>query len=162
MPARIQRQRTKGWRMPEGAVYVGRPSLWGNPWSIGDIRAVHPEVPIADRAAVVVRKYREELTHWGLLSDWDYFTSEATYARVSAAITASGARNMAEYAAVALRGRDLACWCPLACGVSVALYGAPYGDLYEPCAKPRGHEGWHDPSVAPWCHADVLLELANR
>lgn len=30
-PARIQRKRTKGWRMPKGAVYVGRPSQWGNP-----------------------------------------------------------------------------------------------------------------------------------
>jgi hypothetical protein len=24
-PKRIQRKRTKGWRMPEGAIYVGRP-----------------------------------------------------------------------------------------------------------------------------------------
>jgi hypothetical protein len=31
-PKRIQRQRTKGWRMPEGAIYVGRPTRWGNPW----------------------------------------------------------------------------------------------------------------------------------
>jgi hypothetical protein len=29
---RIQRRRTKGWRMPEGAVYVGRPTRWGNPF----------------------------------------------------------------------------------------------------------------------------------
>lgn len=33
MPKRIQRKRTKGWRMPEGAVYVGRPSIWGNPFA---------------------------------------------------------------------------------------------------------------------------------
>ena len=33
MPKRIQRKRTKGWRMPEGAVYVGRPSRWGNPYT---------------------------------------------------------------------------------------------------------------------------------
>ena len=31
-PKRIQRKRTKGWRMPEGAVYVGRGSRWGNPF----------------------------------------------------------------------------------------------------------------------------------
>ncbi len=31
-PQRIQRQRTKGWRMPDGAVYVGRPTKWGNPY----------------------------------------------------------------------------------------------------------------------------------
>ena len=33
-PVRIQRRRTKGWRMPEGAVYVGRPTRWGNPFRI--------------------------------------------------------------------------------------------------------------------------------
>lgn len=30
---RIQRKRTKGWRMPKGAIYVGRPSQWGNPFT---------------------------------------------------------------------------------------------------------------------------------
>lgn len=35
-PKRIQRKRTPGWRMPEGAIYVGRPSRWGNPWTIAD------------------------------------------------------------------------------------------------------------------------------
>ena len=33
-PKRIQRKRTKGWTMPENTVYVGRPTKWGNPWSI--------------------------------------------------------------------------------------------------------------------------------
>jgi hypothetical protein len=33
MPQRIQRRRVKGWRMPEGAVYVGRGSKWGNPFA---------------------------------------------------------------------------------------------------------------------------------
>lgn len=36
-PKRIQRKRTKGWKMPEGAVYVGRPSEWGNPYRVGGI-----------------------------------------------------------------------------------------------------------------------------
>lgn len=36
MPKRIQRKRTKGWRMPEGAVYVGRPTKWGNPFSVAE------------------------------------------------------------------------------------------------------------------------------
>lgn len=30
-PVRIQRQRTKGWKMPPNTIYVGRPSLFGNP-----------------------------------------------------------------------------------------------------------------------------------
>ncbi len=36
-PKRIQRRRVKGWRMPEGAVYVGRGSWWGNPYRIGTV-----------------------------------------------------------------------------------------------------------------------------
>lgn len=31
-PLRIQRKRTKGWKMPEGAIYVGRPGPFGNPF----------------------------------------------------------------------------------------------------------------------------------
>lgn len=34
-PKRIQRKRTKGWRMPLNTVYVGRPTQWGNPYRIG-------------------------------------------------------------------------------------------------------------------------------
>lgn len=33
-PIRIQRKRTKGWRMPANTVYVGRPSKWGNPFKV--------------------------------------------------------------------------------------------------------------------------------
>ena len=42
MPSRVQRQRTKGWTTPlcscgcgKPAIYVGRPTKWGNPWHIG-------------------------------------------------------------------------------------------------------------------------------
>jgi len=31
-PCRIQRLRTKGWHMPDNAIYVGRPTKWGNPF----------------------------------------------------------------------------------------------------------------------------------
>ena len=34
MPKRIQRKRTKGWKMPENTVYVGRGTVWGNPFRI--------------------------------------------------------------------------------------------------------------------------------
>lgn len=36
MPERIQRRRTKGWKMPEGAIYVGRPTKWGNPFTVAE------------------------------------------------------------------------------------------------------------------------------
>lgn len=35
-PQRIQRKRTKGWKAPEGAVYVGRPTKWGNPFPVSE------------------------------------------------------------------------------------------------------------------------------
>jgi hypothetical protein len=31
----VQLRRTKGWRKPEAAVVVARPSRWGNPWVVG-------------------------------------------------------------------------------------------------------------------------------
>lgn len=34
MPKRIQRKRTKGWRMPDNAVSVCRPGRWGNPFIV--------------------------------------------------------------------------------------------------------------------------------
>ncbi len=35
-PKRIQRKRTKGWKMPENTIYVGRPTKWGNPYKVED------------------------------------------------------------------------------------------------------------------------------
>jgi hypothetical protein len=35
---RIQRKRTKGYKMPENTIYVGRPTKWGNPFKlVGDM-----------------------------------------------------------------------------------------------------------------------------
>jgi len=31
---RVQRKRTKGYRMPENTKYVGRPTAWGNPFKL--------------------------------------------------------------------------------------------------------------------------------
>jgi hypothetical protein len=48
---RIQRKRTKGYRMPRNAVYVGRPTRWGNPFVLVDEK---------DRKAVL-RRYEKWL-----------------------------------------------------------------------------------------------------
>ena len=32
MSERVQRKRSKGWKIPPNTIYVGRPSKWGNPW----------------------------------------------------------------------------------------------------------------------------------
>jgi hypothetical protein len=49
MPVRLQQKRVKGWRKPQNAVVISRPSKWGNPFHID---AEH------DRSAVV-RMFRE-------------------------------------------------------------------------------------------------------
>lgn len=57
-PVRIQRKRTKGWRMPPNTVSVTRLGQWGNPYIAGmtdpDVRGVN-RVMIGDD---VVRAFR--------------------------------------------------------------------------------------------------------
>jgi len=58
---RLQRRRTKGWRMPEGAVYVGRPTRWGNPFRIdaaASPRFTPEEATSLYRAWLVERDFR--------------------------------------------------------------------------------------------------------
>ena len=42
-PTRIQRRRTRGWKMPPNTIYIGRPTMAGNPFPVsvyGQARAV--------------------------------------------------------------------------------------------------------------------------
>lgn len=43
-PKRIQRMRTKGWRMPPNTVYVGRPTKWGKPFTKANSGVASPTV----------------------------------------------------------------------------------------------------------------------
>ncbi|WP_193188872.1 DUF4326 domain-containing protein [Nisaea sediminum] len=95
-PKRIQRQRTKGWKMPEGAVYVGRPTKWGNPYRHDD--------PV-----VAAQAYRDVIT------DPDAATEEPPVPGLRCAGLAMDHHRVAEIrveAARDLRGKDLVCWCP--------------------------------------------------
>jgi len=38
MPKLIKRRRTKGWRMPEGAVRIGEDTEWTNPFAAGSLQ----------------------------------------------------------------------------------------------------------------------------
>lgn len=89
-PVRIQRTRKKGFKMPVNTIYVGRPTKWGNPFSI--------EEHGREKAVELFRNF-----------------SESTY------LYREGIKSE-------LKGKNLACWCSLTCA----------------------------------CHADVLLEIANR
>lgn len=89
-PKRIQRKRTKGWRMPKGAIYVGRPTQWGNPFVTTDyFNAGHTGSGRIAQAWIVNQ-------YWRWLRCEVHVEGHAT--RPSLKV---------------LRGRDLACWCPL-------------------------------------------------
>jgi len=95
MPRRMVRTRNRGGS-PPGAVYVGRPTMWGNPFRLDEM----------EDAAGEFRR-------------WLLDPSRKDHAERRREILRSIRR---------LRGKDLSCWCE---------QGAP-------------------------CHADTLLELANR
>ena len=83
-PKRIQLRRTKGWRLPPNTVVVSRPTRWGNPYRIG---TGDPEIQTAREAVVAYRVWLRR-SHQG-----------------------QAIRVMQEI--VGLRGKDLACWCPI-------------------------------------------------
>jgi len=100
MPERIQRKRTAGWRMPAEAVYVGRPSKWGNPFRAGvpfcgpTLRTLHtPDQLVAQFRAWITADELNPLM-------WDRHLITAHVA------LKAGLRWGL------LTGKDLACWCP--------------------------------------------------
>lgn len=119
-PARVQRRRVKGWKAPAGAVYVGRGSKWGNPFSITPVD-------------------RHGCYPWGYRVNGDPSVASAGHIYSTEALAAERAAHLYRREIVhlvrignrdlsVLAGKDLMCWCP----------------LDQPC------------------HADVLLELANK
>ncbi len=67
-PQRIQRKRTKGWRMPPNTKCVDRSTGWGNPFVVGepkwladiDGNPVIVDVPDAEAAVKLFRWYVED------------------------------------------------------------------------------------------------------
>lgn len=93
MPERVQLSRRRGYRKPEGAVVVARPSRWGNPFTIEEFGRHE-----------AVRRY-EQMIRWKLGDDPHLLDP--------------------------LRGKDLACWCP--------LDGEPcHADVLLAIANPEG------------------------
>jgi hypothetical protein len=133
MPQRIQRRRTKGWRMPAGAVYVGRGSKWGNPYRVGQCGELIWLEMTLDELLVFDFAPRKEVI------DGHEMTVRPvppnTIRKFPAALTIDDVLRMYRghlldkgLNARELRGKDLVCWCRL----------------------------------DQRCHADVLLDLANR
>lgn len=83
-PVRIQRKRVKGWRMPEGAHYVGRPGLFGNPFP-----AIHGD-----------RQYAVDVFRLWLAGELRPTEFEDQRRGILEVLPS-------------LRGLNFACWCPL-------------------------------------------------
>lgn len=149
-PKRIQLHRTKGSRLPEGAVRVGRPGRWGNPFKYGDYTALarvpaavdlgaaweyegrisadgahHPyERPDGERVNCKVRF----MTYEEIVETFERaLTGNLTPSMRSAAPSGRFLDFTVDDVRRELAGKDLACWCP----------------PYRPC------------------HGDVLLKYAN-
>lgn len=108
-PARVQLKRTKGWRMPPNTVKVDRSTRWGNQIVVGSERGIGYGPWTAEDAVA-------------------QFRSDMEYAIASDRPDGSEPLDLSP-----LRGKNLACWCPLP-----------------------------QPGHPDTCHAAVLLELANR
>lgn len=116
---RIQRKRTKGWKMPPNTVYVGRPTTWGNPFKVGE----HGD---AIECASLFRNCILGNVQPGALN-------KKQLAAANKAWPDCFVMPCEMTAKIFLRGKNLACWCPI----------LDQQNNYTPC------------------HADVLLSLAN-
>jgi hypothetical protein len=107
MPQRVQLSRAKGWCMPPNTVMVARPgSKWGNEFRVGDTVHRFGETFVVRDHAHAVELFRERMT---------------LALRQHPAIMRSALDE--------LRGRNLACWCPLSepchADVLIELANAP-------------------------------------
>jgi hypothetical protein len=102
MSERIRLRRAKGWRKPEGAITVARPSSWGNPFRLGEVVRTDEGVEVTLDRDAMIALYRCWL---------------------------AGQRELVERARAELAGHDLACWCPFdaACHADVLLRVAAGG-----------------------------------
>jgi hypothetical protein len=92
--------------MPENTVYVGRPSKWGNPLTIKAYREYEAEFGIerwadAEVRAELTAAFRSLVKHG---PDSGYWTP----GNFQAVLTICTGLDAGE-----LRGKNLACWCPL-------------------------------------------------
>src|SRR6516225_12062671 len=55
-PKRIRRRGSKGWKMPANAIYVGRPTVWGNPYVVGS-ELMNGETLTAEKAVELYEQH---------------------------------------------------------------------------------------------------------
>lgn len=106
-PKRIQLRRTKGWRKPEGAVIVARPSRWGNPFAVGGLMGLDDSLALYRNLAKGVWSPQIPIERrWP-----DHYCGRIYLAHIE------WSERMGDHPLHMVRshlaGKDLACWCPL-------------------------------------------------
>lgn len=98
-PIRIQRKRTKGWRLPPNTVCINRPSKFGNPFRWQDLMELNRELSKGEARAICVQYFYEWLD--GDNSQWQGASSEQARDLIL--------KNLHE-----LKDKNIACYCPTA------------------------------------------------
>ncbi|MCU0783202.1 MAG: DUF4326 domain-containing protein [Verrucomicrobia bacterium] len=96
-PQRIQRRRSKGWRLPPNTVCVTRPGKWGNPFRVADFAEANRIIPnhVAEHCVALFRRGLE---------------FELVAKAHGQPVAFDWARRIVD-ALPELRGKNLACWC---------------------------------------------------
>ena len=108
---RIQRKRTKGWRMPENAKYIGRGSKYGNP-----LKVVPDKQFDNGLGKIFVHGWGDRIWYdtglWGDTSDmlhmFDLMLRGNPFMNVKLQVWSN---YFARLDLTPLIGHDLACWC---------------------------------------------------
>ena len=92
--------------MPEGAVYVGRPTIWGNPyWHVAKFHGV-------ERALDLYRMSASGMWLPQKMDDWpDHYVHQVYEDHLRWTERIGG--HPTTLIIAELKGRDLACWCSL-------------------------------------------------
>jgi hypothetical protein len=107
-PVRIQRKRIKGWKMPPNTVYVGRGSAWGNPFVVGAPSGVFPKGNGLKTETLIPTLTLEQSIEFYRNTIEGILTPEMYPAGHS-----FSAQRRPHAKIDLLRGKNLACWCPL-------------------------------------------------
>lgn len=150
MPKRIQRSRAKGWRMPVGAVYVGRPTWFGNPFRAGDY--VDRFVATNDTTFMP----RDQVSWFGRRANEIVADDAEAVEMYRRWLIDCNNRNV-PLPVGSLRGKDLACWCALdaPCHADVLLAMANMPRHLVPEYQPFIDVTWAAPAgpvddMIPW------------
>lgn len=113
-PERIQRKRSKDWKMPENTIYVGRPGKFGNPYaariSKGTVSKQHGE---AGLATMTRQNLVNDFRHWLTRPDPGETSRLANGAKHTHLGIPYDDRQPILDGLSSLRGKNLACWCPI-------------------------------------------------